>query len=97
MKDVMCLYSLGYNSIAPQGESMFISKELYDELSLKWKRIVILYDNDKAGKEAVKKIQKETPIESVFIEEYKDISDYHKNYGAWQAKTLMSKILDSQL
>lgn len=49
LKEVMFLYELGITAIAPQSESTFIPEELLNNLKLRFKEIIILFDFDKAG------------------------------------------------
>ena len=46
LKDVMCLYSAGYNSIAMQSEMQIPDEKLISELKERFNKIEILYDND---------------------------------------------------
>lgn len=49
LKDVACLESFGVSAIAPQAESILISKELMDFLKIKFKNIYTLFDYDNSG------------------------------------------------
>ncbi len=46
LKDVMCLYVAGYNAIALQSEIQMPDEKLISELTNRFNRIEILYDND---------------------------------------------------
>jgi len=46
LKDVMCLYSAGYHSIAMQSEMQIPDEKLISELKKRFNTIDILYDND---------------------------------------------------
>ena len=46
LKDVMCLYSAGYSSIAMQSEMQIPDEKLINELKERFTTIEILYDND---------------------------------------------------
>ena len=46
LKDVMCLYAAGYNSVAMQSEMQIPSEKLISELKQRFNTIEILYDND---------------------------------------------------
>ena len=46
LKDVMCLYSAGYHSIAMQSEMQMPDEKLISELKKRFNTIDILYDND---------------------------------------------------
>lgn len=85
LKDCMCLYSMGIPAIAPNSEHLFISESVLEELKLRFKCIVVLYDNDLAGISNMKKFKKKFPdlIYTWIPRSYeaKDISDFHKIYG----------------
>ena len=46
LKDVMCLYAAGYNSIAMQSEMQIPEEKLISELTQRFNTVDILYDND---------------------------------------------------
>ena len=46
LKDVMCLYAAGYNSIAMQSEMQIPEEKLISELKQRFNKVDILYDND---------------------------------------------------
>lgn len=49
MKDVMVLYEYGIPAIAPCSENLFITDSQYERLKKKYKRVILLYDNDEPG------------------------------------------------
>jgi hypothetical protein len=95
LKDVMVLYKLGYNAIAPQGENHSIPHEVMDTITKRFTRIVILYDNDEAGKQGSTKIATKFNLQQIFIPDTfpKDISDYIKQYGIDKSKELLNNLL----
>jgi hypothetical protein len=102
-KDVMVLDRLGYNAIAPCGENTPIPKVIIDDLKQRFNRLLILYDNDKAGIQGAKKIAIEhnlewqhLPIELYDKFKIKDISDYIKNYKITKTRELLKKIITSE-
>lgn len=85
MKDCMTLCSFGIPAIAPSSESTFISNKLLEELKSRFKRIIVVYDNDLPGIRGLQKIRKNFP-ELIYFwiprkYEAKDISDFFKKYG----------------
>lgn len=95
-KDVMVLDRLGYNAIAPCGENTPIPKVIMDDLKQRFNRIIILYDNDKAGLEGASKLAKEHNIDWVYLPlelynkfKIKDISDYINNYKITKTRELL--------
>ena len=90
MKDVMTLYGLGINAIAPNSENLFLTEKMLADLKQRFKYIVVFYDSDLAGISNMNKIKKQHP-ELVYTwiprkYEAKDISDFRKKFG--KEKTL---------
>ena len=85
LKDAMCLMSFGYNVevIAPDSENTIIKPFLIENLKLKYKKIITLFDNDDAGKAAIQKYEKLYGIPGTFLDLSKDISDAVKEHG-WE-------------
>lgn len=94
MKDVMTLASFGITAIAPNSETLFLSEEQYEKVKKRFKRIILLYDNDLAGISNMNKIRKSfKDISCVWIpRKYaKDISDFRKKYGEENTRKLINK------
>lgn len=53
-KDVITLYKLGYNAVAPHSERNILDKSLVLELKSRFKYIYVAYDNDDTGVNASK-------------------------------------------
>ncbi len=89
LKDVMCLYELGYYAIALQSEMIMPSPELIKKLRLMFYNVVILYDNDyesetNPGQTMANKICEVYGLQNIIIPshyEAKDISDLIKSKG----------------
>ncbi len=96
LKDVMVLYKLGYQSIAPQGENHSIPEKVMSILKDRFTNIIVFYDNDKAGCAGAQKIADKFELKTIFIPENnpKDISDYIKEYGIDRSKELLKQLLD---
>ena len=78
MKDVMCLYEMGYPAVSPSSESTFLPKDVLEQLKTRFKRIIILFDRDVAGVKRSRKLSQETGLETLFINKRfkaKDVSD----------------------
>lgn len=96
LKDVMLLHELNYFSIAPQGETVFLNKELIDILKIRFKEIIVLYDNDNAGLAYSEKFSKEFNLKNVIIPkeiETKDLSDTYRRYNLHFLQQLLNSIL----
>jgi DNA primase len=96
MKDVMCLYEMGIPAISPSSESTFIPLEILKDLKQRFKRIVLVYDRDKAGFLNARKIIKKHNIDFLFVNKKfnsKDISDAIKNNSFEEIKNWLEKEL----
>lgn len=82
LKDVMCLYEMGFYAIAASSETTFIPEHILKDLSNKWKHILLLYDRDKTGINKAREISKTYNLPAFFVHKKfksKDISDAIKN------------------
>jgi len=87
LKDVMIWRKVGLNAIAPQGESIIPSKQMIEALSYRFDRILLNYDNDKAGIKNMEKAKELLGL-SWFGVDHKDPSDFVKNEGFNKQKLL---------
>ena len=84
MKDVMCLYEMGYTAISPSSESTFISDKALNQLKRRFKRILICFDRDVSGIKNMRKISLKTGLNGFLVHKKwkaKDISDAVKLNG----------------
>ena len=96
LKDVMCLYEMGFNAIAASSETTFIPDNILQSLRSKWKHIVILYDRDKTGMLESRKYSKQYKLDAIFVHKKfnaKDISDAVKNNSFADVKKWLTKTL----
>ncbi|MGL4343552.1 MAG: toprim domain-containing protein [Metamycoplasmataceae bacterium] len=100
LKDVMVLSLFNIFSVAVQAETISLTKEQYLDLSLRFDKIIVFYDNDNAGLLNSNIISKLFNLSQIYIpicERYnnniKDISDYIKYYGIEKTKNLLKKLL----
>ena len=102
LKDVMCLYEMGFYAIASSSETTFIPEDILKSLRSKWKKMLILYDRDKTGMQKARDYSKRYKLHAFFVNKKfnaKDISDAVKNNSfsdvkAWLDKTLTPYIRD---
>ena len=98
LKDVMCLYELGYEAIAPQAESNYLEPKLIEYLESKYDQIILFYNSDEPGIKSTNKILTQyVSIKNIYIpiEIAKDPSDCIKNIGVENTKKLIIKLLNS--
>jgi hypothetical protein len=93
LKDVMTYYSMGYSAVGLQAETNKISKKSYDELTKRFKRVVINFDDDDQGRTSTGDFLLKHDLEFFFVNKFKDISDYFKKYGLEKADKLIKKKL----
>lgn len=96
LKDVMCLYEMGFNAIAASSETTFIPNDILDSLRTKWSHVIMLYDRDKTGMLESRKYSREYKIDAIFVHKKfhaKDISDAVKDNGFSEVKQWLIKTL----
>lgn len=98
LKDVMCLYEMGFNAIAASSETTFIPEDILQSLRHKWKHIVILYDRDQTGVKSARDYSKQYKFDAIFVNKRfhaKDISDAVKLNGFVEIKNWLTKNLQN--
>lgn len=98
MKDVLTLRSHGYYAIAPQSENSYPKKEQMEALAKRFNHILIFLDNDRAGLKAMSSLRKMYRVLFYAIpleHKSKDISDFHKKYGAAKTSKLLGYLYDN--
>lgn len=96
LKDVMCLYEMGFYAIAASSETTFIPDHIVQSLRSKWKHILILYDRDKPGMKKAREYSHKTKFDAFFVHRKfnsKDISDAVKNNSFNEVKDWLYKTL----
>ena len=96
LKDVMCLYEMGYTAISPSSESTFIPDKVLKQLKKRFKRILICFDRDASGCKNMRKISLKTGLNGFLVHKKyksKDISDAVKNNGFEEIKQWLNKTL----
>jgi hypothetical protein len=99
LKDVMCLYELGFTAVSLQSENLFPKRHVFKQLEDRFKFIEILYDNDydsetNWGKLFGDKLATELGLSPSYIpDKYqsKDPSDLVAKYGKVKAEEIISK------
>jgi 5S rRNA maturation endonuclease (ribonuclease M5) len=100
LKDVMSIKSLKLNIdvIAPDSENTMLKEHIMEELQNKYDKIIVLFDNDDAGIEAMRKYKEKYPfIEITLLPMSKDVSDSIKDYGAKEVRNRLVPILAKKL
>jgi len=101
LKDVMSIKSLKLKHldiIAPDSENTMLKHEMMEDLKDKYKKIILLFDNDDAGIESMKKYKEKFPyVQLAVLPMSKDVSDSIKDYGAKEVRNRLVPILDKKL
>lgn len=99
LKDALCLWAnTGIPSIAVQGEGYSISSTARDELMKRFKKVFILFDNDKPGLQDGEKLSDKTGFINKVLPPFeggKDISDLYKSVGKEEFLRIMNNLFDS--
>lgn len=96
MKDVISLYGFGISAVSPNSETLFIDDKKLEEFKKRFKHILVIYDNDRAGKYNMSKIRKLYPELNYFILPNtlaKDFTDSIKLVGVNKMKELIKEFL----
>ena len=97
LKDVMCLYEMGFTAISPSSETTFLPDDVLKSLHKRFKNIVILYDRDQAGVKNARQYSKEYSLDAIFIHKKfkaKDVSDAVKANGFVVVKEWLTKTVE---
>jgi hypothetical protein len=100
LKDIMSIKSLKLqlDVIAPDSENTMMKVDTMEDLNEKYKKIIILFDNDDAGIKAMQTYKEKYPyVEIALLPMSKDISDSIKDYGAKEVRNRLVPILDKKI
>jgi len=89
LKDSLVLYELGYWSISPKSESTLISEQILKKLDLRFKKIIVFFDNDLRHNAHLYPY----PLIMLPLPGPKDISDFVKANGLYRGRKIMAKLL----
>lgn len=97
LKDVMLLNEMGIDAVAVQSETSPLEERTATLFMTSYDDIYVLFDNDEVGVKFSAKLCKEYPkFKPIFIETkfaVKDISDFSKEYGFYEAKGLIETLI----
>ena len=100
LKDIMAFNKLGFKDIeciAPDSENTMIKEQNINKLKEKYKKICVLFDNDEAGINSMKKYKERYNLDFIILDMEKDVSDAIKVHGIEKVKeevlTLLNKTL----
>jgi len=99
LKDVMCLYEMGYNAITPSSETTFISKTALEGILKRFKTVLLLFDRDVTGVKQSRSISLKTGLKTILINKRfksKDLTDAVKNNSFKEVKQWLEKELQKE-
>jgi hypothetical protein len=103
MKDIMVLRTMKINAISFQGETVFPSRSIIENLKSRFEAVVTLYDFDYAGVTTANKIRKIYGVPAYFLtngrlktHDYlaKDPAEFVEFHGRYNAIDLATKFID---
>jgi 5S rRNA maturation endonuclease (ribonuclease M5) len=97
LKDVMCLYEMGFYAVSPSSETTFIPNSILEDLRKRFKTIIILFDRDEAGVKNARRCSKEHKLNAMFVHKKfkaKDVSDAVKANGFVVVKNWLTKTVE---
>lgn len=95
LKDIMCLYELGFNSVAANNESSFIPEININKFKERFKNIYIYFDNDACGINHGKLFAEKYDLKQILNPEGfpKDISDLYHYRGKEEAINVLNQLI----
>lgn len=96
LKDLMCFTRLGIDnieSIAPDSENSMIAESVIIKLKTKYKKVIVLFDNDEAGIKAMLRYKERYDLDFINLGFEKDLSDTVKAYGVEFTKDVLLKLI----
>ena len=97
MKDVMSMYELGITACSPNSETQFVSDSVLSQLKERFKHIIVMFDNDRAGLLNMAKLRHLHPDLDYFCipKGYaKDFTDTYKKYGKVKMIEFIKQVKD---
>lgn len=99
LKDVMMLYTMGYNAISPCSEGTLLPSVVVEDIKTRFKNIIVIYDNDEAGIKSAKKMNDKYQFKTVVVPEEsgeKDLTDYYVRYGKVNTSILLEALFGNE-
>jgi hypothetical protein len=100
LKDLLSVRSLklDLDLVAPDSENSLIPKEQMDEWLKQYEKVLVLFDYDDPGIEAMKKYKEKYPqVELVVLPMSKDVSDSIKDHGASEVRQRLVPLINKKI
>ena len=98
MKDLMAMYEFGISAVSPNSETLFIDDKKLEEFKQRFKHILVIYDNDRAGLYNMAKIRRSYPELNYFYLPWylaKDFTDSIKLVGIENMKEYVNEFMSN--
>ena len=96
LKDIMGFLRLGYKSfeaIAPDSENCLLPKHINALIDIKYKKKIVMFDIDEAGKLAMKKYNERYGDPYIILPMAKDLTDSIRDYGVNAVRHILTPLL----
>lgn len=100
LKDIMVLKRFNILSIAPHSEVSLLPESVLNEAQNRFKHILVLFDNDDAGRKGANELKEKYNLETIEIPRHyldiygvKDISDFIREFGEEKTKELIKEMI----
>jgi DNA primase len=80
-------------SIAPDSENSMIAESVIIKLKTKYKKVIVLFDNDEAGIKSMLKYKERYDLDYITLDFEKDLSDTVKKYGVDFTRDVLLKLI----
>jgi DNA primase len=80
-------------AIAPDSENSLIPESLLKDITSKYKKVFVLFDNDEPGIKSMKKYKERYGFDYVVLDMEKDLSDSVKKYGLVKTRETLLPLL----
>jgi hypothetical protein len=99
LKDIMSIKSLNLriDLVAPDSENTMIPKEIMQKWRKKYKRIIVLFDNDEAGIKSMRKYREEYQTPALLLTLSKDPSDAVRDHGPRKVQERLVPLIDQSI
>lgn len=97
LKDLMCFVKLGIpgtQGIAPDSENSIISTTAIGMLKSRFRKVIVLFDNDDPGIAAAQKYKERYGFDYIVLDMEKDLSDSVKEHGLIKVKERLITLLN---
>ncbi len=95
LKDIVAMSKFGWETefVAPDSENVILPQEFIGEMKVKYKNLIVLFDNDDAGYNAAARYKEIYNIDSVVCPLAKDPTDAIRDFGVDKTKESIESLI----